>query len=158
MANITGFLPYFYVAQPRGFREEDLEPFRRHLNVCFGLPYQIICNLHVAQGLIPGPGDTEAVVSVELVSKRSLWQYRGDDWIPFIKLTIVNPKTLPKVRDEYLFLIEYSVALIFGYPRAFERNECRYQFFSTEAPITTFESNIAYTLRFMIDTKVLPLV
>ncbi|KAJ7880316.1 DNA polymerase family B-domain-containing protein [Mycena olivaceomarginata] len=134
LANITGFLPYFYVAQPRGFREEDLEPFRRHLNVCFG--------------------DTEAVVSVELVSKRSLWQYRGDDWIPFIKLTIVNPKTLPKVRDEYLFLIEYSVALIFGYPRAFERNECRYQFFSTEAPITTFESNIAYTLRFMIDTKV----
>ncbi|KAF7356852.1 DNA polymerase [Mycena venus] len=137
LANITGFLPYFYVAQPRGFKEDDLEPFRRHLN-----------------GLVPGTGDKEAVVKVELVSKRSLWQYRGDDWIPFIKLTIANPKTLPKVRDEYLSLAKYSMKLIFGYPRAFERNECRYQFFSTEAPISTFESNIAYTLRFMIDTKV----
>ncbi|KAJ7918757.1 DNA polymerase family B-domain-containing protein [Mycena leptocephala] len=117
LANITGFLPYFYVAQPRGFREEDLEPFRLHLN-----------------GLVPG--DRELVVAAKLVSKRSLWQYRGDDWIPFIKLTIANPKSLPKIRG------------------AFERNECRYQFFPTEKPISTFESNIAYTLRFMIDTKV----
>ncbi|KAJ6485901.1 DNA polymerase family B-domain-containing protein [Mycena sanguinolenta] len=119
LANINGFLPYFYVAQPRGFREEDLEPLRAHLN-----------------GLVAGPGDKEAVVSAKLVKKRSLWQYRGDDWVPFIKLTIINPKTLPKVRG------------------AFERNECRYEFFSTDAPIATFESNIAYTLRFMIDTKV----
>ncbi|KAJ6581215.1 DNA polymerase family B-domain-containing protein [Mycena capillaripes] len=115
LANITGFLPYFYVAQPRGFREEDLEPFRQHLN-----------------GLVAG----DPVVDVKLVSKRSLWQYRGDDWIPFIKLTIANPRSLPKIRG------------------AFERNECRYQFFPTDKPISTFESNIAYTLRFMIDTKV----
>lgn len=36
----------------------------------------------------------------------------------------------------------------------FERAECRYQdLFSIES-VPTFESNIAYTLRFMIDTKV----
>ncbi|KAJ7460613.1 DNA polymerase family B-domain-containing protein [Mycena latifolia] len=115
LAHISDFMPYFYVAQPRGFREEDLEPFRQHLN-----------------GLVAG----DPVVDAQLVSKRSLWQYRGDDWIPFIKLTINDPRSLPKVRG------------------AFERNECRYQFFPTEKPISTFESNIAYTLRFMIDTKV----
>ncbi|KAJ7089671.1 DNA polymerase family B-domain-containing protein [Mycena belliarum] len=115
LAHIRGFLPYFYVAQPRGFREEDLGPFREHLN-----------------GLVAG----DPVVDAKLVSKRSLWQYRGDDWIPFIKLTIADPRSLPKVRG------------------AFERNECRYQFFPTDKPISTFESNIAYTLRFMIDTKV----
>ncbi|KAJ7718487.1 DNA polymerase family B-domain-containing protein [Mycena maculata] len=115
LAHVNGFKPYFYVAQPRGFREEDLEPFRQHLNtVVAGSP----------------------VLDVELMSKRSLMQYRGDDWIPFIKLTILDPKSLPKVRG------------------AFERNECRYQFFSTEKPIATFESNLPFILRFMIDKKV----
>lgn len=33
MANITDFLPYFYVAQPRGFALDDLEPFQDYLNV-----------------------------------------------------------------------------------------------------------------------------
>ncbi|CAK5273856.1 unnamed protein product [Mycena citricolor] len=112
LAHVTNFLPYFYVGQPRGFRQEDIEPFRQHLN-----------------GLVAG----DPVVDVCLVSKRSLWGYRGDDWVPFIKLTVSNPKSLPKVRDE---------------------NECRYDFFPTENPIATFESNIAYTLRFMIDTKI----
>ncbi|KAJ7281884.1 DNA polymerase family B-domain-containing protein [Mycena rebaudengoi] len=116
LAHITDFLPYFYIAQPRGFREEDLEPFRLHLN-----------------NMVAG----EPVVNAEFVQKRSLWQYRGDDWIPFIKLTISDPRSLPKVRG------------------VFERLECRFQgLFSTEKPTSTFESNIAYTLRFMIDTKV----
>ncbi|KAJ7050544.1 DNA polymerase family B-domain-containing protein [Mycena amicta] len=115
LAFVTGFRPYFYVAQPRGFRKEDLEPFRQHLN-----------------SLTAG----DFVTNVEVVSRRSLWQYRGDDFVPFLKLTITNPKSLPKVRG------------------LFERNECKYQYFSTDGPIATFESNIAYTLRFMIDTKV----
>ncbi|KAF7294521.1 DNA polymerase [Mycena kentingensis (nom. inval.)] len=109
LAHVTGFQPYFYVAQPRGFQESDLEPFRAHLN-----------------SLTTG----EFVTEVSVVSRRSLWQYRGDDYVPFLKLTITNPKSLPK------------------------RNECKYAYFSTEGPIATFESNIAYTLRFMIDTKV----
>ena len=33
LAHITDFLPYFYVAQPRGFLREDLDPFREYLNV-----------------------------------------------------------------------------------------------------------------------------
>ena len=33
LANITEFLPYFYIAVPRGFTNEDIEPFRSHLNV-----------------------------------------------------------------------------------------------------------------------------
>ena len=37
----------------------------------------------------------------EVVKKRSLWGYRGDDWVPFFKLTITTPKDLPKVRDKY---------------------------------------------------------
>jgi len=42
------------------------------------------------------------VLKAEVVKNRSLWGYKGDDWIPFIKLTITGPKSLPKVRDKYL--------------------------------------------------------
>ena len=33
LANVTDFLPYFYIALPRGFGQEDLESFRLDLNV-----------------------------------------------------------------------------------------------------------------------------
>ena len=33
MANITDFLPYFYVAAPRGFAESDSFAFTEYLNV-----------------------------------------------------------------------------------------------------------------------------
>ncbi|KAJ7623462.1 DNA polymerase family B-domain-containing protein [Roridomyces roridus] len=94
LAHVRDFSPYFYVAQPRGFRPEDLVPFRQELNT-----------------LVAGA----PVLKLELVQKRSLWGYRGDDWVPFIKLTIQDPKN---------------------------------------APIATFESNLPFILRFMIDHKV----
>ena len=27
--------------------------------------------------------------------------YRGDDGVPFLKFTLTDPKSVPKVRDEY---------------------------------------------------------
>lgn len=36
----------------------------------------------------------------------------------------------------------------------FERAECNFKDLFPADPIQTYESNIAYTLRFMIDTKV----
>ena len=55
--------------------------------------------------------------------------------VPFIKITCSDPKTLPRVRG------------------AFERGQINFMdMFPSE--IMTYESNIAFTLRFMIDTKV----
>ncbi|CDO75821.1 hypothetical protein BN946_scf184951.g19 [Trametes cinnabarina] len=83
LANITEFLPYFYIATPRGFTNDDIVPFMRYLNMTvMGTP----------------------VRGVELVSKRSLWGYKGDDWVNFIKITIADQRSLPKVRDEYIGL------------------------------------------------------
>lgn len=45
-----------------------------------------------------------AVRKAELVKKRSLWGYKGDEWVMFLKLTITDPKSLPKVRDESSFI------------------------------------------------------
>ncbi|KAL0953498.1 hypothetical protein HGRIS_004725 [Hohenbuehelia grisea] len=114
LAYITDFLPYFYVPLPRALDPNDIESLRSDLN-----------NLH----------DREVVKKIELVKKRSLMSYTGDSWVTFIKLTISDPKSLPKVRGSFeKGEIQCDGAFPAGYP--------------------TFESNIAYTLRFMIDTKV----
>ncbi|KAF8315418.1 hypothetical protein DL93DRAFT_2196769 [Clavulina sp. PMI_390] len=114
LAVITDFLPYFYVSVPRGFVVEDIERLKTHIN---------------NQLLDPG-----AVESIEMLKKRSLWGYRGDSKPLFIKLTICDQRTLPKVRG------------------LFERGELGLDLFPE--PVTTYESNIAYTLRFMIDAQV----
>ncbi|KAH0836609.1 hypothetical protein J3R83DRAFT_8309 [Lanmaoa asiatica] len=90
LANVTQFMPYFYVPVPRGFDNADLDAFTDDVNKSAGGDY---------------------VLDIEIVNKRTLWGYLGDDRVPFMKFTIVDPKSLPK-------------------------------------------SNIPYTLRFMIDTKV----
>ncbi|KAG6813826.1 DNA-directed DNA polymerase delta [Tricholoma furcatifolium] len=76
LAHITDFLPYFYIAVPRGFTVDDIGSFRQYLNNLTG---------------------TQAVVQIEYVEKRSLWGYRGDDYVPFLKFTISDPRSLPKV-------------------------------------------------------------
>lgn len=43
---------------------------------------------------------SNVVQKVEKVAKRTLWGYRGDDKVSFLKLTISDPKSLPRVRDE----------------------------------------------------------
>ncbi|KAH9852052.1 DNA polymerase family B-domain-containing protein [Lenzites betulinus] len=114
LAHVTDFMPYFYIATPRGFDNDDMSPFMRYLN-----------------NVLPGG----AVRDVELVKKRSLWGYKGDDWVSFIKITVADQRSLPKVRG------------------LLERGECRFNdLFNGE--VATFESNIAYPLRFMIDTRV----
>ena len=48
MANITGFLPYFYVLAPRGYNESDSFAFTEYLNVS-GLPICIHADAQVSR-------------------------------------------------------------------------------------------------------------
>jgi hypothetical protein len=41
-----------------------------------------------------------AVTKIETVEKRTLWGYKGDDYTPFMKITVTDPKAVPRVRDE----------------------------------------------------------
>ncbi|KAI0295971.1 hypothetical protein BC826DRAFT_1006478 [Russula brevipes] len=117
LVHVKGFMPYFFVAVPRGFVAEDIQSFMSELNSL-----------------------VNAVVSIELVQKRSLWGYKGDELAAFMRITVTEPKAVPRVRDESL-------------PRIFERGETDFRgLFS--GPVTTFESNIPFILRFMIDTGV----
>ncbi|KDE07836.1 hypothetical protein MVLG_01930 [Microbotryum lychnidis-dioicae p1A1 Lamole] len=107
LLHITGFMPYFWIAAPKGF------------------------------AMIPG--DSNPVHSIKVAHKRSLWGYKGDGTVPFIKITISDLRAYPKVRG------------------AFERGEVNFQELVTAEAVMTYESNIAYTLRFIIDHGVLRL-
>ncbi|KAH9967292.1 DNA polymerase family B-domain-containing protein [Russula dissimulans] len=112
LAHIKGFWPYFYVPVPRGFETEDIQPFMSDLNIL-----------------------VDNVTSIELVRKRDLMGYFGDDHATFMKITVTEPRAVPRVRG------------------VFERGEVTFRdLFS--GPITTYESNIPFILRFMIDTQV----
>ncbi|KAG0143234.1 hypothetical protein CROQUDRAFT_673057 [Cronartium quercuum f. sp. fusiforme G11] len=74
------------------------------------------------------------VHSVTVAHKLSLWGYTGDTKSPFLKISLYDYKHLNRVKS------------------AFERGEISFR--DKFKACTTFESNISYTLRFMIDTKI----
>ncbi|KAK4054869.1 DNA-directed DNA polymerase delta [Microbotryomycetes sp. JL201] len=114
MLHVTGFLPYFWIAAPKDFTNNDCKPLMDHLNQT------------VFSGARP-------VHSIQVANKRSLWGYKGDSVSPFLKITVNDLKNYPKVRG------------------AFERGEVSFRTLFDGSATMTFESNIAYTLRFMID-------
>lgn len=72
---------------------------------------------------------------VEISMRENLWGYNGNQKTPFLKIILHDPKNLARVRV------------------AFEQGEV--QFLDMfQGPTLTFESNIQFLLRFMIDTKV----
>lgn len=138
LLHVKGFLPYFWVAAPKGFSNSDCAPLKEHLNVskpdrCVVSGYRpdSVNNHQTAHfnGMRP-------VNHISIANKRSLWGYKGDSVSPFIKIEIVDTKQYPKVRN------------------AFERGEIQFRDTFDGSSLMTFESNIAYTLRFMIDHHV----
>ena len=53
------------------------------------------------------PGVTLELASFDIFiggsvfNRRSLWGYKGDDYVPFIRITCADQRSLPKIRDEY---------------------------------------------------------
>ena len=115
LVHVHGFRPYFYIHAPRNFGPSHCREFQNHLNTLFG---------------------QRVVQSVDLCSKKSLMNYSGSEDVAFLKITISDPRSLPKVRG------------------SLERGEVSFkELFSSGESLLTYE-NIAYTLRFMIDHKV----
>jgi DNA polymerase delta subunit 1 len=145
--NVTHFDPYFYIPCPRGFTSNELEPFKNYLNVrlCDHIHIPTLNRLHRKfQGVTTSYEQNlsrskvfGATKETHLsVSSRSLPSTRGI--YPRFEISTVQA---PRVSRPYLST------------RVFERGQCSYRdMFGAVVP--TFESNIAYTLRFMIDTKV----
>ena len=68
--------------------------------------------------------------------RENLWGYNGNQKTPFLKIVLKEPKSVPRARS------------------AFEQGEV--QFLDMfQGPTLTFESNIQFVLRFMIDINVI---
>jgi DNA polymerase delta subunit 1 len=82
--------------------------------------------------------EQNAVIDLQIVKKKSLWGYKGDSDVAFLKVILSTPRMVPKVRS------------------AFEKQELDFNGLFNKSGIATptYESNILYVLRFMIDTKV----
>lgn len=76
------------------------------------------------------------MVSIELTSKRSLMGYLGSEQVAFLKITMADTRSLPKLRS------------------MFERGEVAFRDLFTPGDETVTYENIAYTLRFMIDRQI----
>ncbi|KAF7721640.1 DNA-directed DNA polymerase delta [Apophysomyces ossiformis] len=81
-------------------------------------------------------GSMNMINDVEIVLKQSIYGYRGDAKSPFVKVIVNDPKDIFKAKNA----IEAGISVPgLDVP-------CR--------SLTTFESNLAFLLRFMIDCKV----
>ncbi|KKA27387.1 hypothetical protein TD95_000499 [Thielaviopsis punctulata] len=118
MLHITGFRHYLFVAAPVGFQPRDCEAFKKHLESHLG-HFQPM------------------VQTVSLLMKQSIYGFQGNKHSPYIRISVTDPKHIPKVRS------------------AFESgripNTGVWQV--PEGPIRTFD-NIQYTLRLMVDCKI----
>ncbi|PWN19351.1 hypothetical protein BCV69DRAFT_283987 [Microstroma glucosiphilum] len=121
LVHVNSFLPYFFIAAPRGFRPADCTDFTNHLNSLFGSS---------------SANAARAVEATEMVARKSLMEYRGDEDVAFVKITCGEIRALQRIRG------------------SMERGEVSFRdMMSAGDSVLTYE-NIAYTLRFMIDHKI----
>ncbi|KAI2615934.1 DNA polymerase family B-domain-containing protein [Hypoxylon sp. NC1633] len=118
MLHVTDFKHYIYVAAPVSFTHKDCEPFKAYLET------------QMAQH---GP----VIFSCQVVLRENIYGFQGNTQSPYIKITVTDPKHIPKVRS------------------AFEKNEANWKgmWKGVEGGIMTFD-NLQYVLRFMVDCKI----
>ncbi|KAK3815059.1 MAG: delta DNA polymerase [Benniella sp.] len=117
ICHVTGFLPYFYVPAPVGFKIENIPGLKTALEAAME------------------KGDS--IVKIEWKMRESIYRYYGGEKSPFLKITLKDPKHMPAAKK--------CIDRGFSFPGFQEPPQEAYK---------TFESNIAYLLRFMIDCKV----
>lgn len=81
-----------------------------------------------------GDQTRSAIARIELVMKESILGYYGNDKLPFLRITVTHPRFINSIKR--MFEAGLTLAGIGTFSEQ------------------TFESNIAYLLRFMIDCDV----
>ncbi|KAI5867309.1 DNA polymerase family B-domain-containing protein [Durotheca rogersii] len=116
MLHVTDFKHYLYIAAPISFTPDLCEPFRAYLEN------------HL--------GNQPIVHSCQLLARENIYGFQGNNKSPFIKITVTDPKFIPRVRA------------------AFEKDEVNWRgmWKGVDGGIMTFD-NLQYVLRFMVDCK-----
>ncbi|XP_057299818.1 DNA polymerase delta catalytic subunit-like [Hydractinia symbiolongicarpus] len=122
MCHVHGFVPYFYIPAPVGFKTEDCVTFREALNKT------VLGDLRSNKDNV-----TQAVLNVELVMKENIYGFNGNKKMPFLCVTVALQKLVAPARR----LLECGIS-VSGYG---------------ERSYKTFESNIDFEVRFLVDTN-----
>ncbi|KAI1338971.1 DNA polymerase family B-domain-containing protein [Xylariaceae sp. FL0016] len=118
MLHVTDFKHYLYVAAPVSFTPKDCEAYKAFLET------------RVAQ-------HQPAIHSTSIVLRESIYGFQGNTQSPYIKITVTDPKFIPKVRS----LIEKGDGNWKGMWKV------------VDGGIKTFDT-LQYVLRFMVDCKI----
>lgn len=122
MLHVSDFLHYLYIEAPIGFKPQDCDGFKTYLESQVGSHQQ-------------------AIHSVTVLNRESLYHFKGNQQFAYIKITLVDHKMINKIRG----IIESCGANWKGMFKPFMNGD--------RAHIQTFDS-VAYEMRFMIDCDV----
>ncbi|XP_050523384.1 DNA polymerase delta catalytic subunit isoform X1 [Daktulosphaira vitifoliae] len=121
--HVHGYSPYFYTTAPDGFGPQHCKDFKNRLNAI------VLNDMRGNQNRVQ-----ETVLMVEIVKKKNMYGYHGEDDETYLKITMALPK------------------LIAAAKRLLEKEQV-FPIFSGHN-YRMFESNIDYDMRFMVDLKI----
>ena len=123
--HVHGFEPYFYAKVPDTFKDEQCEGFRSSLNN----------SMAANQRGGHQRGNGTFIRSIELVrDKQSLMYFQEGKTSTFVKVTVTLPNMVATARG----IMEKQGVMVPG-------------LYASAMTFQTFESNVLYTLRFMVD-------
>ncbi|KAK2726361.1 DNA polymerase delta catalytic subunit-like [Artemia franciscana] len=120
--HVHGFSPYFYIEAPSSFGPSDCASFKKALNQALLADFK-------------GNKEhmTDCVLSIDIEEKESMYGYRGNKKINFVKITVTLPKMVAAAK------------------RLLEQGKVPpYDIHSYVA----YESNIEFEIRYMVDSKI----
>lgn len=129
LVNVYGFLSYIYIAVPP--HDDSIS----NLTLCKNL--QTVLNNELSKRVNRNNEKVDNyVINVEIVKKSSIKGYYGDEKFDFFKIYLALPKHVPPARE------------------ILENSGIRIPPLEGSKTFLTYESNIAFALRFMIDTNI----
>jgi len=139
---IHDFLPYFYIPAPQGFQPHSVPLFIQSLEVLMltwgpslTLPYLLFLSyLQHAMRAERQNYEAKFVHDIQLTMKESIYGFHNDNKALFLKVILTQPRHVPFAR----WILESGIQ-IGGFTS-----------FATQ----TYESDIQFVLRFMIDAEV----
>lgn len=121
--HVHGFAPFLYIKAPATFTKQHLSEFKRALDA------SVMRDMKNNKDNVQ-----EAILSVEIIQKQSIYGYTGENLENFIKITVALPKLCAAVKR----LLEKETMM-----SSMDFQDCR-----------AFESQIDFDIRFMVETKV----
>lgn len=141
LAHVHGFEPYFFIDCPPGFESGPLEELLRCINAACAVPEsKTHPHSHPSAGRGPGAAApplsaaSNPVLRIERHVKQSIMYYRLQKPTTFLKVVTALPKNVPTVKG----VLSKGITL----PG------------NRRAKFTTYESDVLFVLRFMIDLSV----